>query len=186
LCGSFGIPLCSTDDNFWKVVDRKKKSGLKTYSLLGIKRGLLVSLDPRNLNSGSLAGVILQKGILFRLSAIVNISLDEYTSAFGIVMSIASEILDIDAVESAALSLRAIRKYQRDRSTHGVDRVHLYYEEGDWLKELVKRRKLKICLKIAHQRPIVNSGIGLTHLSLAPLVNGRGTASLPRLSQKPV
>jgi len=42
----------------------------------------------------------------------VNISLDEYTSAFGIVMSIASEILDIDAVESAALSLRAIRKYQ--------------------------------------------------------------------------
>jgi len=23
-CGSFGIPLCSTDDNFWKVVDRQK------------------------------------------------------------------------------------------------------------------------------------------------------------------
>ena len=52
-------------------------------------------------------------------------------------MSIVSEILNTDAVESAALSLRAIRKYQKDRSSHGVDRVHLYYEdvEDDWLKE---------------------------------------------------
>ena len=58
-------------------------------------------------------------------------------------MSIASEILNIDAVASAALSLRAIRKYQKDRSTHSVNRVHLYYEdvEGDWLKELSQEKE---------------------------------------------
>jgi len=84
----------------------------------------------------------------------VNISLDEYTSLRDSYEH-CSEILDIDAVESAALSLRAIRKYQRDRSTHGVDRVHLYYEDVEVIgsRNLVKRRKLKICLKIAHQRP---------------------------------
>lgn len=52
-------------------------------------------------------------------------------------LSMATDLaLKIDLVESA-VSLRPIRKYQRDRSTHGVDRVHLYYEdvEGDWLKE---------------------------------------------------
>jgi len=50
-------------------------------------------------------------------------------------MSIASETR-YRRSRKAALSLRAIRKYQRDRSTHGVDRV-TYYEdvEGDWLKE---------------------------------------------------
>jgi len=52
--------VCSTDDNFWKVVDRQKN--WEDLPLLGIKRGLLVSLDPRNLNSGSLAGVILPEG----------------------------------------------------------------------------------------------------------------------------
>ena len=58
-------------------------------------------------------------------------------------MSIASEILNIDAVASAALSLRAIRKYQKDRSTYGVHRVHIYYGdvEGDWLKELSQEKE---------------------------------------------
>ncbi|OCR00182.1 hypothetical protein BCD67_21135 [Oscillatoriales cyanobacterium USR001] len=52
-------------------------------------------------------------------------------------MSIMHTILLADpAVESAALSLRAIRKYQRDRRTHGVKRVDLYFKdvEGDWLE----------------------------------------------------
>jgi len=80
-----------------------------------------VFLDPRNLNSGSLAGVICQKGILFRLSAIVNISLDEYTSAFE---KLASEILDIDAVESCSIS-KGDQKVSKGQKHSWVDRVHL-------------------------------------------------------------
>jgi urate oxidase len=52
-------------------------------------------------------------------------------------MSIMDTILLANpAVESAALSLRAIRKYQQDRRTHGVKRVDLYFKdvEGDWLE----------------------------------------------------
>jgi hypothetical protein len=37
----------------------------------------------------------------------------------------------------ASTSLRAIRKYQRDRRNRGVNRVHLYFKdvEGDWLEQ---------------------------------------------------
>jgi hypothetical protein len=38
----------------------------------------------------------------------------------------------------AALSLQAVRKYQRDRRIHGEKRVNLYFEDdlGDWLNQL--------------------------------------------------
>jgi len=56
---------------------------------------------------------------------------------FEVVMGIENSILNKDAVESALLSLKAIRTYERDRRTHGVRRVEVYYEdiEGDWLEK---------------------------------------------------
>ena len=58
-----GIPLCvqlTITSGKWLTDKKPDWEDLLRY--WGIKRGLLVSLDPRNLNSGSLAGVILQKG----------------------------------------------------------------------------------------------------------------------------
>jgi hypothetical protein len=36
----------------------------------------------------------------------------------------------------AALSLKAMRKYQRDRRAYGANRVHQYFDnvDGDWLE----------------------------------------------------
>lgn len=60
-------------------------------------------------------------------------------------MAIASKILHMkkapaeskSLLEDASVSLKAIRKYQRDRRSHGVKRVHLYFKdvEGDWLEQ---------------------------------------------------
>ncbi|NTW21670.1 MAG: hypothetical protein HGA42_19820 [Nostocales cyanobacterium W4_Combined_metabat2_030] len=50
--------------------------------------------------------------------------------------TIENKILNKDRVESALLSLKAIRTYERDRRIHGLKRVELYYEdvEGNWLE----------------------------------------------------
>lgn len=52
-------------------------------------------------------------------------------------MKIENNILNKDAVESALLSLKAIRTYERNRRTPGTNRVDLYYKdvEGDWLEK---------------------------------------------------
>ena len=43
-----------------------------------------------------------------------------------------------EKLTGAALSLKAVRKYQRDRRNHGAERVRLYFDdvEGDWLNQL--------------------------------------------------
>ncbi len=40
----------------------------------------------------------------------------------------------------AALSLKAVMNYQRNRRTHGADRVRLYFDDvdGDWLNQFDK------------------------------------------------
>jgi hypothetical protein len=42
---------------------------------------------------------------------------------------------DLEKVSSALLTLRASRRFQKDKLTHGLNRVDLYIEdvEGDWL-----------------------------------------------------
>jgi hypothetical protein len=60
-------------------------------------------------------------------------------------MAVANKILQTQEApaDSASLSadastsLKAIRKYQRDRRSHGVNRVRLYFKdvEGDWLEQ---------------------------------------------------
>jgi hypothetical protein len=49
-----------------------------------------------------------------------------------------SEAVDIDLgkVSSALLTLRASRRFQKDKLTHGLHRVDLYVEDinGDWLE----------------------------------------------------
>jgi hypothetical protein len=60
-------------------------------------------------------------------------------------MAVSSKILHIQeapaegesSLAEASASLKAIRKYQRDRRSHGVNRVHVYFKdvEGDWLEK---------------------------------------------------
>jgi hypothetical protein len=64
-------------------------------------------------------------------------------------MAVASKILRIQEVPvesksslaDASVSLKAVRKYQRDRRIHGVKRVHLYFKdvEGDWLEQFCEQ-----------------------------------------------
>ncbi len=64
-------------------------------------------------------------------------------------MAVSSKILHIQEAPAesessstdASVSLKAIRKYQRDRRSHGVNRVHLYFKdvEGDWLQQFCEQ-----------------------------------------------
>lgn len=51
-------------------------------------------------------------------------------------MGIESKILEADAIESALQTLKAIQTYERNKRTHGLGRVELYFRdvEGDWLE----------------------------------------------------
>jgi hypothetical protein len=42
---------------------------------------------------------------------------------------------DLEKVSSALLTLKASRRFQKDKLTHGLNRVDLYMDdvEGDWL-----------------------------------------------------
>jgi hypothetical protein len=42
-----------------------------------------------------------------------------------------------DLIERAKEAFRAVQQYQQDWKDHGVDRVHLYFDdvEGNWLDE---------------------------------------------------
>ncbi len=64
-------------------------------------------------------------------------------------MAVASKILHIQEAPAeskslladASVSLKAVRKYQRDRRSHGVNRVNLYFKdvEGDWLQQFCEQ-----------------------------------------------
>jgi hypothetical protein len=52
-------------------------------------------------------------------------------------MSAFVDLSDRQKLADAALSLKAVRQYQRDRRDRGVERVKLYFDdiEGDWLSQ---------------------------------------------------
>jgi hypothetical protein len=64
-------------------------------------------------------------------------------------MAVANKILHMQEAPAespslladASVSLKAIRKYQRDRRNHGVKRVNLYFKdvEGDWLEQFCEQ-----------------------------------------------
>lgn len=59
-------------------------------------------------------------------------------------MGIESKILEADAIESALQTLKAIQTYERNKRTHGLGRVDLYFQdvEGDWLETWGEDEKL--------------------------------------------
>lgn len=52
-------------------------------------------------------------------------------------MSMTTQSCNSQKLADAVLSLKAVRKYQRDRRTHRTKRVRLYFDnvDGDWLEE---------------------------------------------------
>ena len=66
-----------------------------------------------------------------------------------LVMNPLANQLNNQKLADAALSLKAMRKYQRDRRAYGANRVRQYFDnvDGDWLEEfdLDEPSKLEEC-----------------------------------------
>lgn len=81
--------------------------------------------------------------------------------------------LDQATKEAAIRALTTIEDFTRAGFEHGVDRVHLYYDdiEGDWLDIFVDEESPSSIL------PSSNSSLGASEASKLPLVGPRRSSS---------